>query len=678
MPYQIRFTDSVNKGNIVVDDNTINTTDTSISFPGQNSTAYGISIAENFLHILENFAAASEPTNPVEGQLWYDTTAGVNQLKVYDGTAWGSAGGLKKGLTQPDVSNSVTGDLWVDTDNQQLYLFSGSTWVLVGPSFSDGLNTGATPVQIVGTDDVTYTILRIEVEAVPIAIVSADEFTPKTGIQGFQTIKPGINITTLDIKGDGVAKFNGTADKAENLLVGTTTVPSSNFLRSDQTSISNFPIRIKNNGGIALGENSQFNLGVEENSGTITHNTSGSSIDIRVNDQGTTKTVVRVDSTTNVGINNGAPTEALDVVGNIQTDSSLLVNGLNNATSTSTGSIVTQGGIGVGKSIVVGQNLNVQGNTILRLTTPDVNNTRDLGSASLRWANVYATTFVGDLIANNITGTLAGKSQSTDKLASVTNFQLTGDMTAPSFVFDGQTGGGTKTFNTTLSNAVISNKEATINSQGDDEILINRTSGTTGLFKISQRDLLAAVPTNPPGIILPFAGNIVPAGWLLCDGSEIFQALYPTLFSVIGFNFKDASLVSDGGIAYFALPDLRGRLPLGLDNMGGSAAGRVSGLAASELGNTGGSESSTIDLDNLPDHTHDMRANNGDQFYAISDVTKSVISDPEAIIYDAPTGTGQGQALPSSGQVLHNDLGNPLDVMNPFVAINYIIYTGDA
>ena len=125
MPYQIRFTDSVNKGNIVVDDNTINTNDTSIQFPGQNSTAYGVAIAENFLHILENFAAANEPTNPVEGQLWYDTTAGVNQLKVYDGTAWGSAGGLKKGLTQPDVTNSVTGDLWVDTDNQQLYLFSG-------------------------------------------------------------------------------------------------------------------------------------------------------------------------------------------------------------------------------------------------------------------------------------------------------------------------------------------------------------------------------------------------------------------------------------------------------------------------------------------------------------------------------------------------------------------------
>ena len=675
MAYQIRFTDQVNKGNIIVEDNTINQ-ETSLSLPGKNTTAYGTSIAENFLHILENFANSNEPVNPVEGQLWYDTSAGVNQLKVYDGTAWGSAGGLKKGLTQPDVTNSVTGDLWVDTDNQQLYLFSGSGWVLVGPDFADGLNTGASPRQLTGTDDQNYVVLFIEVEATPIVIVSADRFIPKTTIRGFAEIKPGINITTLDVKGDGIARFNGPAEKAEALVVGEVTVPASNFLRGDQTSITNFPLKVKNNGGIALGAGSQFNLGVEGEAGVIRQSTSGANIDIRVNDNGTTKTVVRVDSSTNVGINNSAPDEALDVIGNIQVSDLLKVESVSNSGTISDGSIVTKGGIGVAKDVNIGGTLKVLGGTITRALTPDLNNARNLGTELVRWQNVYATTFVGDVIANNISGTLAGKSQSADKLASVTTFELTGDIQAPSFTFDGQVGGGTKTFNTSVSNAFISGKTSVVNTQGDDEILINRVSGSTGLFKISQRDLLSAVPTTPIGAIMPYAGATAPTGWLICNGGEILKVLYPDLFNIIGFTFKDASLVSDGGVEFFALPDLRGRFPLGLDNMGGSAAGRVDGLGASELGNSGGSQEKTIDVSNLPEHEHDMRADNGDQFYAISDVPSSPASDPDAIVYDSPTGSGQGQALSSSGGVLGASLGEALDVMNPYLSLNYIIYTG--
>ena len=47
------------------------------------------------------------PTNPVEGQLWYDTTAGGEQLKVYDGTTWVASGGLKKQLMNLKVAQSL-------------------------------------------------------------------------------------------------------------------------------------------------------------------------------------------------------------------------------------------------------------------------------------------------------------------------------------------------------------------------------------------------------------------------------------------------------------------------------------------------------------------------------------------------------------------------------------------
>ena len=55
----------------------------------------------------------------------------VDQLKLYDGTTWISAPGLKK-ATQRPMPTIVTGDPWVDTDNQQLYLYTGLGWVLVG------------------------------------------------------------------------------------------------------------------------------------------------------------------------------------------------------------------------------------------------------------------------------------------------------------------------------------------------------------------------------------------------------------------------------------------------------------------------------------------------------------------------------------------------------------------
>src|SRR6056300_186658 len=129
MAYQINFTDSVNKGSIEVVDNDINQ-DTSLRLPGRNTTNFGEAVLTNFLHLLENFANNNPPSNPVEGQLWYDNTSQNDTLKVYDGTNWVSAGGLKKGTDEPDISNSVLGDLWVNTGTQQLYLYSGSGWVL--------------------------------------------------------------------------------------------------------------------------------------------------------------------------------------------------------------------------------------------------------------------------------------------------------------------------------------------------------------------------------------------------------------------------------------------------------------------------------------------------------------------------------------------------------------------
>ena len=161
MSYSIKYTDFINNGAVVVNDGDLNDYDTSLSFPGRNYRGYGIAVAENFLHLLENFANSSEPENPVEGPWWYDTT--TQELYVCDGSFnFKSAGSVRKGANTPEVG--VLGDLWVDTDNQQLYLFNGSSWVLVGPTFSSGLRTGVVAETLLDSNDITRVVLKTNIE----------------------------------------------------------------------------------------------------------------------------------------------------------------------------------------------------------------------------------------------------------------------------------------------------------------------------------------------------------------------------------------------------------------------------------------------------------------------------------------------------------------------------------
>ena len=685
MSYSINYTDP-NKGQITIEDGTIDQT-TTLRIPGRNVTSYGTIVGENFLQMLENFASDTAPSNPVEGQLWYDTTDSVNELKLYDGTSWVNAGGIKKGENEPDVSTALPGDLWSDTDNNQLYLFTGSGWILVGPEFSDGLLTGTKPIVLTGTDDVDYTVLQIEVEGTPIAIYSSKSFAPKTTIQGLETIRPGLNLTTRNISGDGVAKFYGISEKAENLIVGNSSIAASNFLRSDVTSISNESLIIRNNTGLQVGQDGLINIAIEGTTGVISNLTSGSSINFRVNNLGTTKTPFTIDSSERVGVNNTSPAEALDVTGNIQSSGSITTNSTTQSSSISSGSFVARGGAGIAKNLYVGGDINVAGTITTADVVPSLNGVNTLGTSDKTYAAVHATNFYGNLVGN-ITGTVSGRSGSTNKLAQATTFQLTGDVSSQAIVFDGQQGGTVKTFVTQVADTFIEGKPEVATTNFDDEFIINRPAAQdreAGVFKVSRRNLLNAVTgTTPIGTVVSFAGDNAPDGWFLCDGSEVDIGTYRNLFDIIRYKFKDQGQTTSGK---FAVPDLRGRFTLGADNMGGTSAGRVDNVNASVVGNSGGDETKTIALENLPEHEHDLKGQDQEQYYVIRDIGGELRS-AKAKVYDAPTGTDGGQAYPLSGGVEKsftdengslqtiNELGVPLDVMNPFTTMNYIIYHG--
>ena len=696
MAYEINFSDSINKGKIVVEDRTINE-ETSIQIPGRNVTSYGQVIGENFLQMLENFANNIPPENPVEGQLWYDTTNGVDQLKVYDGTVWVAAGGLKKSTEAPDVSTSVVGDLWVDTDNQQLYLNSGSGWVLVGPSFSEGLSTGPRNSTITGTDDNNYKVVIIDLDAVPTVIISPAEFTPKAVIGGFSKIKRGVNLNSNAFNG-GSLKYNGIAEKAEALIVPGEADPVAaiNFLRGDAISRTDFPIRVKNDSGVTVGSTAQTSLENSAQTTVLRNAVSGSSLDLKVIKQNAPITALRIKSNQNdaptVGINKLLPDEALDVVGNIKTSGKLFVNSTEESTDLDEGSIIAAGGMAIAKSLVIGGNLEVQGGELtIGNVHPDTTG-RELGTESVPWNKVYATRFVGNL-EGSVTGTIEGRATSANKLTSATTFNLTGDVSAQSFTFDGQTGGLTKTFNTSISNTFISTKPRERNPENADEILLNKVTGNTGLKKVTKQDLLDSVPKTPPGAMMMYGGTNAPARWLFCRGQEVLKSDYPALWETIGHSFRDPSLLNNPSATYFALPDFRGRFPLGYNEDAPiSDDDRVKSPAAREFGATGGSPDKNIRRDNLPNHEHDLKDSENVQYYAITGSEQTVNSAGEVAPINIPTGTANTSGIPTSGgmrnggQTGNNDwrigsngeeLGNLFDVVNPFQNVNFIIYAGE-
>jgi len=107
----------------------------------------------------------------------------------------------------------------------------------------------------------------------------------------------------------------------------------------------------------------------------------------------------------------------------------------------------------------------------------------------------------------------------------------------------------------------------------------------------------------PIGTVWDFAGSSVPAGWYLCYGQAISRTTYSALFAVIQTTYG-----SGDGVSTFNLPDCRGRTSFGVDNMGGSAANRLTstyyGTAANVLGAGGGSQSTALTSTNqLPPYT---------------------------------------------------------------------------
>lgn len=103
----------------------------------------------------------------------------------------------------------------------------------------------------------------------------------------------------------------------------------------------------------------------------------------------------------------------------------------------------------------------------------------------------------------------------------------------------------------------------------------------------------------PIGTVVDYAGSTAPTGWLFCAGQAVSRSTYAALFAVIGTTYGNGN-----GSTTFNLPDLRGRVVAGRDNMGGTSAARLSSISGNTLGASGGGQQVTLTSNQIPAHTH--------------------------------------------------------------------------
>ena len=280
-------------------DGTIDTATTDLTLIGKGYAGFGERLNENFVKLLENFSNTSAPANKIKGQLWYDSLN--NQINVYTGNKFKPVGSTTNSASAP--SNAVLGDMWFDTANTQLYIYTGTAWTLIGPTTVSG--SGITQVVSEAIEDnvgVQKSILRFVTNDTNVAIVSAEEFTPGTSISGFATIKKGITLSSA-ISGN---KLEGTSTDSD-ALGG---VAAANYLRSNANDTTSGTLGVLNDDGITIGSGSDITMKLSSDDFTIAQTTQDKDIIFTVNDGGSTTEVMRLD-----GANSTLKVKDLEVTG---------------------------------------------------------------------------------------------------------------------------------------------------------------------------------------------------------------------------------------------------------------------------------------------------------------------------------------------------------------------------
>lgn len=232
MPYVITKSDGTTL--TTIGDGLVDTSSTSLTLPGPNSTGYGPALDENLVHILENFCANTPPSGTnIQGQLWFNKS--TQTLNVFTTQGYQPVNGLIISSSQP--LNALPGNTWYNIITNQYYFYDGTSWQLIGPLYTKAMGpSGAIPVvvndqNVVG---VTHNIVKIQFGSQTLAIFSSDPaFVSATPIDGFSYIYKGLTLNNNLFPGSN--QFYTNANTAAYLPTDPTIIGIENSITTNLT-----------------------------------------------------------------------------------------------------------------------------------------------------------------------------------------------------------------------------------------------------------------------------------------------------------------------------------------------------------------------------------------------------------------------------------------------------------
>lgn len=220
---------------------------------------------------------------------------------------------------------------------------------------------------------------------------------------------------------------------------------------------------------------------------------------------------------------------------------------------------------------------------------------------------------------------------------------------------------------------VATSSTDTLNLANGTGVSITGDSGTkTVTFGVNESAL------NPTGSVTAFAGSSAPTGWLLCDGSAVSRTTYSTLFSTIGTTYG-----SGDGSTTFNIPNLKGRMPVGLDS---------TQTEFDALAETGGAKTHTLTSAEMPSHTHTQNAHSHtagatENFVTVDNNVNVAINNTDRtfpaagsgnhFFYTTDVGAAYERATTISTTATNQNTGGggAHNNLQPYLVMNYIIKT---
>lgn len=321
MAYNINKTDGTILA--VVPDGQTDNLSSDLTLIGKNYSGFGEALNENLVKLLENFANSVRPSNPIRGQIWFDSSE--SKLKVYTGTAFVPVSSATISNVQPSALG--IGDLWFNSTDKQLYFFDGTNTILLGPDYStsQGLS-GFRVTTILDDKNVSRVITSLYNNGSLIGIFSKDRFVPKNPIVGFnddtnlpKVLEPGFNGGYLS----GL-KFVVTAENALALNGS----PASVFAKTNQSNVFEEQQVVRSDNGIIFGLGLQSQLDVVAGNLRLTNNASNRNLEIKVRKVVDSETAINIISASReVKIYEGFTDSITTVGGSLEVKSDLTVRG---------------------------------------------------------------------------------------------------------------------------------------------------------------------------------------------------------------------------------------------------------------------------------------------------------------------------------------------------------------